>query len=112
MNWVSSNCRTLSVLLYPYRFYFLVVWLVGVCLFNLLNYQSHSIIKEVLYIFTIWPFCFWAIIFSWGNSPEKKTTKVQLFMLPYAAGSALLLLALIPLTSWSLFKIYAHTVGS
>ena len=39
MNWVSSNCRTLSALLYPYRFYFLAMSLVGVCLFNLLNYQ-------------------------------------------------------------------------
>ncbi len=88
------------------------MWLVGVLLLNFLNYQDHSNIKEALYIFTIWPFCFWAVIFSWGNAPEKQTTKIQLFMLPYAAGSALFLLALLPLSSWSLFKIYANTIGS
>jgi len=112
MELISANCRLLSEVLFPYRKLLFVGALVGIVLLNTLSLNQSNYIFYVLYIFTIWPFTLWFVTFAWGNREKNKYKKMQLFMLPFAAVSVWGLISLVPITLWSLFKIYVFTIGS
>lgn len=105
MELFSSNIRILSSNLYPFRCWLLASWLVFFTVINVVTYLEYSFNKNILLTFFMWPFFLWSVTFVWGKAEENKYKKVQLFMLPYALGTALGLFTLVPFTIWGILSI-------
>jgi len=112
VKFIILKLRFLSELVYPIRIWLLVLSVVAFMILNIFNLSKGTYQYELLLLFSTWFFALWSLTFGFGHRAKNKYEKVQLFKLPFALSSVMLLVLLIPISFGSIAKIYGQVIGS
>jgi len=110
---ISNQFQLLFIFLYPYKWFFLYVWLACFKFANVPTMKDDQFFLNLIATAYAWTFFSWAVIFLYGRPerPEYRKTH-SFFIVVYGSGVVLGVFSLPFITIWGFYSICLRIISS